>query len=269
MTIRFSKARTFSFIIVLSLLFVFPGCRKRVISVDVDVAKPDRPVTTSHKNYEAKSRTGIGKPYSIDGIQYVPASKPQNYIEQGIASWYGKKFHGRKTACGEIYNMYAMTAAHKTLPLQTWVKVHNLRNNREIVVRINDRGPFVKGRIIDLSYTGANKLGMAEQGTTPVKVIVLGRLKNPKSQQKEYLPVNPYKGNFSIQVGAFQVRSNAEKLKSELSQTYDNVHIVTYEDYRGIFYRVRVAKYSDLKQALLLEKQMNVNGQKTVFLIAE
>jgi peptidoglycan lytic transglycosylase len=269
MSIRFSKAVNISFIFLLILLIPFTGCRKRVISVEVGVEKPQKTASIPSDHYESKSRTGIGKPYSIDGIEYTPASKPMNYVEDGIASWYGKKFHGRKTACGEIYNMYAMTAAHKTLPLQTWVRVHNLRNNKEIVVRINDRGPFVKGRIIDLSYTGANKLGMADQGTAPVKVTVLGRLKNPESQKKEYIPVNPYNGNFSIQVGAFQVRSNADKLKAELSRTYENVHIATHEDYRGTFYRVRVGKYSNLKQALMLEKEMNLDGQKTVFLIAE
>ncbi|MCP3891256.1 MAG: septal ring lytic transglycosylase RlpA family lipoprotein, partial [Desulfobulbaceae bacterium] len=153
--------------------------------------------------------------------------------------------------------------------LQTWVKVQNLENNKEIVVRVNDRGPFVKGRIIDLSFTGAKKLGMAEQGTAKVKVIVLGRLKDPKSKQREYVPVDLYTGNFSIQVGAFQVKSNANILKNELSKTYKDVHIVSHKDHRGTFYRVRVGKYSTLKKALMLEKELNVNGRKTVFLIAE
>ena len=165
--------------------------------------------------------------------------------------------------------MYAMTAAHKTLPIPIFVEVTNLDNHRKIIVRVNDRGPFVKGRIIDLSFTGAKKIGIAEKGTALVKVTVLGRLKNPTAQKKEYLPVNCYKGNFSIQVGAFQVKSNAEKLKNELSKTYNNVHIAIYQDSRGTFYRVRVGKYSNLKQALMLEKEMNVNGQKTVLLIAE
>ncbi len=267
MDIRFLKANCFVFIVLFVFMFVFTGCSKRVISVKV--IKSEKPSSAPAKDYDSKSKTGIGKPYTIDGIEYVPANKPQNYVQKGIASWYGEKFHGRKTACGEIYNMHAMTAAHKTLPLQTWVKVQNLENNKEITVRINDRGPFVKGRIIDLSFTGAKKLGITEKGTAFVKITVLGRLKNPTAQKKEYLPVNCYKGNFSIQVGAFQVRSNAENLKYELSKTYENVHIATHQDYRGTFYRVRVGKYSNLKQALMLEKEMNVNGQKTVFLIAE
>jgi rare lipoprotein A len=265
MNIRFSQVKFFSFIILVLLIFT-TGCSKKIIAVEA-VKHPKSNTDSSYS--PTASTTGVGKPYSIDGIEYVPESQPQNYTQKGIASWYGKKFHGRKTASGEVYNMYAMTAAHKTLPLQTWVKVHNFKNNKEIVVRINDRGPFVKGRIIDLSFTGAKKLGMADQGTAPVKVVVLGRLKNPKSKIKEYVPVDLYTGNFSIQVGAFQVKSNAEKLKYELSKSYKDVHIVSHKDYRGTFYRVRVGKYSTLKQALMLEKKMNINGQKTVFLIAE
>ncbi|MCD4742012.1 MAG: septal ring lytic transglycosylase RlpA family protein [Desulfobacteraceae bacterium] len=270
--VRFSKVKHISFILLAFLLIFTIGCSKKVIKVDVE--KRDKTATIKTTDTDSAysptaSTTGVGKPYYIDGIQYIPENQPQNYTQKGIASWYGKKFHGRKTASGEVYNMYAMTAAHKTLPLQTWVKVHNFKNNREIVVRINDRGPFVKGRIIDLSFTGAKKLGMADQGTAPVKVVVLGRLKNPKSKKKEYLPVDLYTGNFSIQVGAFQVRSNAIILKQELSKAYKDVHIATHKDYRGTFYRVRVGKYSTLKQALMLEKQLNVNGRKTVFLIAE
>lgn len=270
--VRFSKIKHISFILLAFLLIFTIGCSKKVIKVDVE--KRDKTATIKTTDTDSAysptaSTTGVGKPYYIDGIQYTPENQPQNYSQKGIASWYGKKFHGRKTANGEVYNMYAMTAAHKTLPLQTWVKVHNFKNNREIVVRINDRGPFVKGRIIDLSFTGAKKLGMADQGTAPVKVIVLGRLKNPKAEKKEYLPVDLYTGNFSIQVGAFQVRSNADKLKDELSKAYKDVHIATHKDYRGTFYRVRVGKYSTLKQALMLEKELNINGRKTVFLIAE
>ncbi|MCK5541441.1 MAG: septal ring lytic transglycosylase RlpA family protein [Desulfobacterales bacterium] len=274
MYIRFLKAKFFSFIVLLVLLIFVTGCSKKVIAVEVVkpgdsaiVHKTDSDPDTAYS--PTASTTGVGKPYSIDGIQYVPENQPQNYTQKGIASWYGEKFHGRKTASGEIYNMHAMTAAHKTLPLQTWVKVHNLKNNKEIVVRINDRGPFVKGRIIDLSFTGAKKLGMADQGTAPVKVVVLGRLKNPKSKKKEYIPVDLYTGIFAIQVGAFQVKSNANKLKDELSKVYKDVHIVTHKDHRGTFYRVRVGKYSTLKKALMLEKKLNADGRKTVFLIAE
>lgn len=120
-----------------------------------------------------KVKRKIGKPYRINGVTYYPLQSSEGYRRKGIASWYGSDFHGKKTANGEIYNMYAMTAAHPTLPLPTWVRVTNLENGRNILVRVNDRGPFLRGRLIDLSYTAASKLGMAEQGTAPVLVEAL------------------------------------------------------------------------------------------------
>jgi len=110
------------------------------------------------------------KSYTVNGKTYYPLKSAQGYRQEGIASWYGKKFHGRKTASGERYNMYAMTAAHKTLPLNTTVRVTSLRTGRAIHVRINDRGPFVGGRIIDLSYTAAKNLGIITTGTGRVRV---------------------------------------------------------------------------------------------------
>lgn len=115
----------------------------------------------------------IGKPYQIMGQWYYPVSSSEGYREKGIASWYGKEFHAKDTANGERYNMYAYTAAHKTLPLPTYVRVTNLQNGKSIVVRVNDRGPFVAGRIIDLSYASAVAVGMDVQGTAPVLVEAL------------------------------------------------------------------------------------------------
>lgn len=112
----------------------------------------------------------IGNPYQIMGKWYTPLQSSEGYREKGIASWYGDEFHRKKTANGETYNMYAMTAAHTTLPLPTWVRVTNLENGRNIMVRVNDRGPFVRGRLIDMSFAGAQALGFAEQGTAPVLV---------------------------------------------------------------------------------------------------
>jgi 3D (Asp-Asp-Asp) domain-containing protein len=110
------------------------------------------------------------RPYQIYGIWYYPLPTAEGYSEKGNASWYGPGFHARPTANGETYDMYAMTAAHKVLPIGTHVKVTNLKNNRSIIVRVNDRGPFVSGRIIDLSYTAAETLGMARTGVVPVQV---------------------------------------------------------------------------------------------------
>lgn len=112
---------------------------------------------------------GPNKPYEVRGRDYTPITEDKPFVERGLASWYGKKFHGRRTASGEIYNMYAMTAAHPTLPIPSYVRVRNPANNREVVVRINDRGPFHPGRIVDLSYTAAFKLGVLK-GVAPVEL---------------------------------------------------------------------------------------------------
>jgi rare lipoprotein A len=113
--------------------------------------------------------SGPNKPYAVSGQSYTPQRSDQPLVERGIASWYGKPFHGRRTANGEVYNMYAMTAAHRTMPLPSYAKVRNPKNGREIVVRVNDRGPFIGKRIIDLSYAAAIKLGITN-GVAPVEV---------------------------------------------------------------------------------------------------
>ena len=112
---------------------------------------------------------GANKPYEVAGQTYVPLVKDTSFTERGLASWYGRKFHGRRTASGEVYNMYAMTAAHKTLPIPSYARVRNPANGKEVLVRVNDRGPFVKGRIVDLSYTAALKLGVL-RGVAPIEV---------------------------------------------------------------------------------------------------
>jgi len=120
-----------------------------------------------------KSRTGNMAEYTVFGKSYTVLETAAGFSEEGIASWYGKKFHGRKTSSGEVYDMHAMTAAHKHLPLPTYARVTNLENNRSIVVKVNDRGPFVGARVIDLSFAAAQELDMAEQGTANVEIVAL------------------------------------------------------------------------------------------------
>ena len=140
---------------------------------------------------------GPNKPYEIDGIRYVPRLDDEPGVERGIATWYGRKFHGRPTSNGEAYNMYAMTAAHKTLPIPSYARVRNPANGREVVVRINDRGPFVAGRVIDLSYTAALKLDLL-RAAGPVEVrritqaeIRAGLVKPPADAPPVYVPADP------------------------------------------------------------------------------
>ena len=122
---------------------------------------------------------GKPKPYKVGSNWYQPLAHAQGFKQRGQASWYGRDFHGKKTSNGEIYNMHAMTAAHKTLPFGTYVTVSNLDNNRNLDVRINDRGPFVRGRIIDLSYAAAKKLGLVGPGTAYVEIVALGTPHQP------------------------------------------------------------------------------------------
>ncbi len=250
------------FVIILCLVFSH-GCSRKIPS------SPPEPGRTASKPVKPPATS---RPYIIAGKQYTPLTSSHGFTEKGIASWYGKKFHGRKTANGEIYNMYAMTAAHKTLPMDTWVRVYHLENKRHIEVRVNDRGPFVHGRIIDLSYTGAQKLGITDSGTAPVKIVALGKAtaySEKTSRPVKFNPVDYWKGNFTIQVGAFTVRDNAVNFKSQLARRFKNVHIVTHTDGRGTFYRVRIMKFTQLKKAMrFAEKYINA-GYGDALVVAE
>ena len=221
---------------------------------------------------------GYPKPYKINGKWYQPIPHAKDFSQRGTASWYGKQFHGKKTASGEIYKMYSMTAAHKTLPLGTYVRVQNLNNKRQVDVKINDRGPFVRGRIIDLSYAAAKKLGIVGPGIAPVKIITLGTVAQTGSGGNtgrsgwtniSYTPIDYYRGNFTFQIGAFKSRDNAEKQRLKLATKYRNAHIKIFDGGSGIYYRVRVGRFSNLKQAQIYEKILIRDGYKDVIIVAE
>ncbi|MBF0357734.1 MAG: septal ring lytic transglycosylase RlpA family protein [Magnetococcales bacterium] len=145
-------------IILISLAFLFSACSQ---------------LSGYISGTSDRGRVKTGKPYDVFGVTYYPLKSSEGFEQEGLASWYGKKFHNRLTANGEIYDMHSITAAHKTLPLPTWVRVHNLDNHRSMVLRINDRGPFVADRIIDLSYAAAKVLGVDKKGIARVRVIAL------------------------------------------------------------------------------------------------
>ena len=225
---------------------------------------------TSRTHTPPPSKPGYPKPYKVFGKWYQPLPHSDDFRQRGVASWYGRDFHGKKTSNGEIYNMYAMTAAHKTLPLGTYVRVHNLENNRSVIVRINDRGPFVRGRVIDLSYTAAKDIGIVGPGTARVEVVALGRRDtSPASSATTYIQDDYYSGNFTFQVGAFLDRANAEKLRRKLDQTYKNAHISEYDNGVNTFYRVRVGKVSTLEQAAEYEAYLIQNGFPDAFVVAD
>jgi rare lipoprotein A len=152
------------------------------------------------------------------------------YTEEGNASWYGVPFHGRRASNGEIYDMHKLTAAHRTLPFETVVRVTNLSNGKSTVVRITDRGPFVDNRIIDLSMAAAREIDSIGAGVVPVRLEILSA------------SIDPTAGFFTVQVGAFRDRSNAERLRERLNVSYSPIFIQTYDSPDGLFYRVRVGK---------------------------
>jgi rare lipoprotein A len=178
-------------------------------------------------------------PKKIPYPPYEPG-KEIRYRETGIASWYGEDFHGKKTANGETYDMYAMTAAHRTLPFNTRVRVTNLENGNKTEVRINDRGPFVPGRIIDLSRSGAKELGMLGAGTAKVAVEAVGFA--PGAAQS-------IAGVYAIQVGAFQERENAYRLRDELAKRHPRVRVALWETRTKRFYRVRLGGFRTEEEA--------------------
>lgn len=224
------------------------------------------PSKRASRKYSAPTQ----QPYTINGNTYYPLPSEKGFVQEGIASWYGDDFHGKLTACGELYDMYAETAAHKTLPMHTYVRVTNLRNDRQIVVRINDRGPFVQGRIIDLSHAGAEKIGILNSGTAPVRVEALGRKIVSADKKVTYVPLNYTQGDFTIQVGAFLEKANAERLVKNLTDNdYENAHWVTYDSPRGLFYRVRVGKYNSLEQARAARQKIEDKGASGAFIVAE
>ncbi|MEJ2490283.1 MAG: septal ring lytic transglycosylase RlpA family protein [Desulfuromonadales bacterium] len=225
------------------------------------------------KVIDTPSRPGLHptqKPYQVNGQHYQPLASAHGYVEEGVASWYGKDFHGRKTSNGETYDMYAMTAAHKTLPMNVHLQVTNLANGRSAVVRVNDRGPFVKSRIIDLSYSAAKQLGVVGPGTAPVRIEALGyRTTTGSDASPRYQPAPSYAvGPFTVQVGAFSLRANADRLAGKLRNQYGSSDVVEGWVNGQKFYRVRVGLYGDMNLAQEALLRLEANGFARSFIVA-
>lgn len=201
------------------------------------------------------------RPYSVNGKTYYPQTVKVGEIENGLASWYGPKFHGKRTSSGEIYDMHAMTAAHKTFPMNTIVKVTNLNNSKSVIVRINDRGPFVKGRIIDLSKQAAAKLDIISTGTAPVKVEVLGfngdKISKDAPKEKQIF----VGGNFMVQIGAFRNLNGAKFYqKSHNGEGGYKTIIKTYQKDEIPLHRVFLTGFKSEDEARDFIKFTNING---------
>lgn len=200
---------------------------------------------------EPLSRYGNPPTYVVNGRRYQTLTSSTGYRERGIASWYGNKFHGRRTSSGEIYDLYKMTAAHKTLPLPTYARVTNLRNGRSIIVKINDRGPFHVNRIIDLSYVAAAKLGILEYGTGLVEVEALDPSQPaPTRMAAREPPATDDDATLFLQVGAFRNRDNAERLSRKLQDSrLGEIHIQQGSTTSGTVYRVRIGPLASVDAA--------------------
>jgi rare lipoprotein A len=242
---------------------------------------PPPPKTIPSTGYHPPKRTSTqtspsrqkqSAPYVVQGKRYYPLASSSGFAQKGMASWYGRKFHGRLTANGERYNMYGRTAAHKTLPFNTYLRVTNLRNGRQTVVRINDRGPFVRGRIIDLTYTSAKELRLAEEGVVPVRIEALGYARKKRKDGKlvrVYVKPESYQlGDFTIQVGAFANRDNARKLHATLTRKYGRATVQIANNGNQKLYRVRVGRYTRLNSAQEAVKKLQMEGFPTAIVVA-
>ncbi|MBL4852373.1 MAG: septal ring lytic transglycosylase RlpA family protein [Gammaproteobacteria bacterium] len=262
----FSLFKYCSFIALLLATCVLVACSSAPKKTSSPTKQPTSSDGAPHRNIdiaaipnavpkrEPRSKYGNPKSYVVFGKRYHTLSSSKGFVQRGIASWYGTKFHGRRTSSGEPYDMFAMTAAHKTLPLPTYVEVTNLDNGRKIIVKVDDRGPFVSGRIIDLSHTAARKLNIIGSGTGRVEVRALdpGKLRattKPLKTTKQKISATATERLF-IQIGAFSHSSNAENLQKDLyARLGPRWRINTHYNDAEKLYRVRIGPIASNEDA--------------------
>jgi rare lipoprotein A len=254
------------------ILFLNESCSRQTIREPVSspTKVPEAPPPSPPK--EIKKTDRLERPYAVNGKWYFPVSSVAQYQEKGICSWYGPDFHGKKTSTGEVYDMHAYTAAHRILPFNTQVRVRNPANNKEVVVRINDRGPFMKDRILDLSYSGAKALGLVGPGTAPIELEALGILEEREEDGQKVSrlvqQVDFRQGDFSIQIGAFKDRQNALRLQERLSKEYSRIEVSETVLNGETFFRVRISHCQKLQEALQLQKQLEGQGFSQAMVVA-
>ena len=222
-----------------------------------------------------RTMAGNRSPYEVLGKRYRVMSSEEGYFERGVASWYGEKFHGHKTSNGEIFDMYEVSAAHKSLPIPSFLKVTNLDNNRSIVVRVNDRGPFHGDRIIDLSYAAAVKLGYADRGTARVEleaIVVKGDAPRERTEQPQLARVGGGKiANQYLQVGAYSMRGSAQEVAKQLQGlTRQPVRIEEVRSSQGqTLHRVRIGPLSDLTEVDMLKARVASANLGTPYTVSD
>lgn len=277
----------------LAAALLITGCSSKKGSVSSsDINKIYKNTSNSKiRNSKAMHRATL-RPYTVFGEKYYPFIPNINDEFTGIASWYGPNFHAKKTSNGETYDMYDLTAAHKTLPMNTVVRVDNLQNGKSVVVRVNDRGPFVDGRIIDLSNTAAHQIDMVKHGTARVKIKVLGyngeiqnynapvqhaykEVVKPKEVVQVIQPVAPIKieettivnDNYNLQVGAFSKLDGAIKTKSKYENMLNNqykVDVVKVVSNNRYLHKVLIKGFNSRNQAQMFK---DLNGLNSALII--
>jgi rare lipoprotein A len=262
----------YTFCFLISLL-LSTACSKQAVREPLPspAKAPEPPPKSTPKEIKKSERQE--RPYQVNGKWYFPVSSVSQYKEKGICSWYGPDFHGKKTSTGETYDMHGFTAAHRILPFNTQVRVKNPANNKEIMVRINDRGPFVKDRILDLSYSGAKALGLIGPGTAPIELEALGILEeweeDGRKVSRMVQQVDFRQGDFSIQIGAFKDRQNAARLQEKMAKDYPRIEVSETVLNGETFFRVRISHYQKLQDALQLQKQLEGQGFVQAMVVAE
>ncbi|WP_133405889.1 septal ring lytic transglycosylase RlpA family protein [Parashewanella tropica] len=252
------------FSVILSLLIT--GCSSSRYKLSNDKAPTNPPdlsqIEDAHPRYEPHSRQG-NRTYEVLNQQYQVLPSAKDYMETGKASYYGKKFHGYHTSNGEIYDMYSMSAAHKSLPLPSYVKVTNLANNKSVIVRVNDRGPFHKDRIIDLSYAAAYKLDMLKQGVANVKIEAI-HFESPSA-------LNPQIAS-STQAKLFiQLVASKDKIKlSSLAKRLETKYQLStrLQAVKG-FYRLQLGPMSESILAEKVLEKLKADGYPKSFILSE
>ncbi len=241
----------------------FSGCSQKRESV----GNPSATKYTSAARHRATMRS-----YRVLGKRYHPSFVEVGQVMDGISSWYGPNFHGKKTSNGETYDMHARTAAHKTWPMDTMVKVRNLQNGKSTIVRINDRGPFVKGRIIDCSYTAGKEIGLDRMGIAKVSIEVLGFAGKIESTERiaknkmAHTPTRVVLSNFGIQVGAFRRYAGAETIKRNYTGRYSryNPIIKRFSVDGAPLYRVWLMGFGSEQEARDFKMSHDLSGAFTI-----
>ena len=221
---------------------------------------------------EPLSRYGNPESYKVYGKTYYTLPSSKGYTARGTASWYGTKFHGKRTSSGEPYDLYAMTAAHKTLPLPTYVEVTNLKNGRSVIVKVNDRGPFHGDRLIDLSYSAAAKLDILQYGTGQVEIRAIDTQQvataEPPTEAVAFPAATQVNEALYLQVGAFSSRGNAQRMQADLlSQNIGAVRIVETSTEAGTFFKVQVgplASHTEVNRVTQDLKTLGINNSHSI-----